>query len=307
MRVIVVGLGVQGHKRRTFAGQDYSASVDPFNKDADYKQLEDVPLASYDAALLCVPDEPKVALIRYLVDNGKHVLVEKPLWAPSDDEIQELQTLARKKGVFCYTAYNHRFEPHFVKMRDVIHSGELGKIYHCRLFYGNGTARLVRDSVWRDQGAGVLPDLGSHLLDVINFWFGSLRNDFAIISSNNFENAAPDHVVFGSKSIAPQIEMEMTLLSWRNHFTCDIWSEKGSAHIASLCKWGPSSFTQRTRMLPSGHPPENLTTLVQPDPTWALEYAHFRECCLNGVETDLSKDLWLNQTLKKLAQEAVGA
>ena len=33
------------------------------------------------------------------------------------------------------------------------------------MFYGNGTARLVRDSAWRDQGAGVLPDLGSHLLD----------------------------------------------------------------------------------------------------------------------------------------------
>ena len=40
------------------------------------------------------------------------------------------------------------------------------------MFYGNGTARLVRDSDWRDQGSGVLHDLGSHLLDTVAYWFG---------------------------------------------------------------------------------------------------------------------------------------
>ena len=83
MRCIVVGLGVQGHKRRRFAGADFVASVDPFNKDADYRQIADAPLSSYDAALLCIPDDPKRELIEYLLSNGKHVLVEKPLWTPA--------------------------------------------------------------------------------------------------------------------------------------------------------------------------------------------------------------------------------
>ena len=39
-------------------------------------------------------------------------------------------------------------------MRDLIASARLGAIYRCRMLYGNGTARLVRDSEWRDQGAG---------------------------------------------------------------------------------------------------------------------------------------------------------
>ena len=63
------------------------------------------------------------------------------------------------------------------------------------------------------------------------------------ISSRCFENRAPDHVVFGSRGATPQLEFEMTLLCWRNHFTCDVFAENGSAHISSLCKWGPSSFT----------------------------------------------------------------
>ena len=62
-------------------------------------------------------------------------------------------------------------------------SGVLGKVYHCRMFYGNGTARLVRDSAWRDKGAGVLPDLGSHLLDTINFWFDVMPTDWRVVSA----------------------------------------------------------------------------------------------------------------------------
>jgi scyllo-inositol 2-dehydrogenase (NADP+) len=305
MRVIVIGLGVQGHKRRHFAGADYVASVDPVHADADYRDVADVPLADYDAALCCIPDGPKVAVLRYLLDNGKHALVEKPLWAESDSDIAALQSLARAKGVVCYTAYNHRFEPHYIRMRDLLASGRLGQIYSCRMFYGNGTARLVRDSAWRDHGSGVLHDLGSHLLDTLRFWFGDMGDDFSVYSSRCFENKAPDHVVIGAAAKLPRLECEMTLLSWRNHFTCDIFAEKGTAHIESLCKWGPSRFIERTRILPSGRPPEDVVTLVQDDPTWAAEYAHFSKLCADGAVTDLSGDIWLNAVLRRLGEDAV--
>lgn len=307
MRVIVVGLGVQGHKRRRFAGEDFVAAVDPVHAEAQFRSLGDVPLSAYDAALVCTPDEPKVELLNYLLGNGKHVLVEKPLWADDVAELSGLEALARSKSVFCYTAYNHRFEPHFVSMRDLIASGRLGRIHRCRMFYGNGTARLVRNSEWRDQGAGVLPDLGSHLLDTVSLWFGLPAEDFRVISASRFENRAPDHVVIGSEGSRPKLELEMTLLMWRNHFTCDILAENGTAHIESLCKWGPSRFTTRMRVLPSGRPPEESVTLVQDDPTWALEYDYFRSACLAGRTTDLSTDMWLTRTLRTLGDRAIEA
>ena len=133
MKVIVVGLGVQGHKRRQFAGADYVCSVDPVHPEAEYKTVQEVPLANYDAALVCTPDEPKVELLTYLLGNGKHVLVEKPLWADDEEQLSKLESIARDKGVFCYTAYNHRFEPHFVRMRELIASGRLGRIHRCRM------------------------------------------------------------------------------------------------------------------------------------------------------------------------------
>jgi predicted dehydrogenase len=305
LKAIVVGLGVQGAKRRSAAGPDFVATVDPVRTDADYRSVRDVPLERYDAALVCTPDDPKVELLEYLLGHGKHALVEKPLWAARDEDITRLERVARERHAVCYTAYNHRFEPHYVRMRDTIASGVLGKIYRCRMFYGNGTARLVRDSAWRDTGAGVLPDLGSHLLDTALFWFDVLSEDFRVLSARSFENRAPDHVVIGAPAGKPQLEFEMTLLSWRNHFTCDVFAEKGSAHIRSLCKWGPSTFTIRTRLLPSGRPPEESVTLVQADPTWDLEYAHFKSLCESGTTTDLGRDLWLQRMLRRLGDEAI--
>src|SRR5207253_1023393 len=108
----------------------------------------------------------------------------------------------------------------------------------------NGTARLVRDSVWRDQGAGVIPDLGSHLVDTALFWLGDPSAPFRLGTARRFENRAFDHVTFKADG-KPLLMMEVTLLSWRNHFYADLFAEKGSAHIRSLCKWGPSSFTVR--------------------------------------------------------------
>jgi predicted dehydrogenase len=305
MRVVVAGLGVQGHKRRRVAGRDFVAAVDPINPEAQYRAIGDIPLGDYDAVLACIPDEPKIEMLEYLVGHGKHVLVEKPLWAEGEDQIAQLQASARKNRAVCYVAYNHRFEPHFVRMREMIASGALGALYHCRMFYGNGTARLVRESEWRDQGAGVLPDLGSHLLDTIGFWFGGIADDFRVVSSRAFENRAPDHVVLASRSSKPQIELEMTLLNWRNHFTCDLFAEHGSVHIQSLCKWGPTSFTLRRRVLPSGRPPEDTITLVQEDPTWELEYAHFKTMCAGGQVTDLSNDIKINRMLRELGVHAV--
>jgi scyllo-inositol 2-dehydrogenase (NADP+) len=306
MRVIVAGLGVQGYKRRKFAGDDYSASVDPVNHEADYKSLPDVPLDDYDAVLACVPDAAKAELLTYCVENGKHVLVEKPLLVSTECDLVDLENRAREKDTVIYTAYNHRFEPHYIRMRDLISSGALGRIYSCRMFYGNGTARLVRDSAWRDRDAGVLSDLGSHLLDTCRFWFGDINANFSVISASNFENRAADHVVIANESMRPRIELEMTLLMWRNDFTCDILAENGTAHISSLCKWGPTKFTHRIRTLPSGRPWEDAQVLFRDDPTWVAEYAHFKRLCEFGEKTDLSNDLWLYRVLSKLAADTVG-
>jgi predicted dehydrogenase len=298
MKVVVVGLGIQGKKRLKVACADAVATVDPVVPDAQYRRIEDVPATSYDAALVCAPDREKPALLEYLLSRGKHVLVEKPL-VDTPETLARLKSLAAASGVACYTAYNHRFEPHILRLKDVLERGELGALYSARFFYGNGTARDVRDSSWRDRGLGVLPDLGSHLLDWTAFLFGRPASPVQVWACHRFENRAFDHVRFGFDG-PPALEFEVTLLSWRNSFRADLIGERGSAHIDSLCKWGPSTFTLRKRVLPSGRPEEESHTLVCADPTWQKEYEHFKQLCLRP-ETNIDTDIWIGSVLHEAA------
>ena len=301
MKVLIVGMGVQGRKRLAIAAEEVAATVDPV-LDADFRAVADVPLERYDAALVCTPDQAKPDLLSYLLGHGKHVLVEKPLLAPPS-EIREFGRLAETNGVACYTAYNHRFEPHIARLKTGRDAGALGQIYQARLFYGNGTARLVRDSAWRDQGMGVLSDLGSHLLDMVYFLFGDDEHAFRPRATHCFENQAFDHVVLGSEG-RPALQLEMTLLSWRNTFTVDVLAERGTAHIHGLCKWGPSTFTLRHRILPSGRPREESWVLECPDPTWTVEYEHFRLLCRSGG-TNLANDMAIHAVLDETYRAAL--
>jgi len=101
------------------------------------------------------------------------------------------------------------------------------------------------------------------------------------------------------------LQLEMTLLNWRNHFYADVFAENGSAHIQSLCKWGPSTFTLRDRKLPSGKPDEESVTLVQTDTTWKLEYEHFKLLCASG-QSNIENDIWINTVLNDLSSLALG-
>ncbi len=300
MRIAIVGLGIQGKKRKAIAAEDVVACVDVIAPGADYKTVEQVPLSAYDAALVCTPDKAKLEMLQYLLSHGKHVLVEKPLLSEDEKQLRELYELSRSMRVACYTAYNHRFEPHLTRLKETLSSGILGKIYLVRAFYGNGTAMDVKNSIWRDQGIGVLSDLGSHLLDTMLFLFGEIDSDFEVWSYDSFENSACDHVLFGSRGKFV-LEMEATLLSWRNTFTLDVFGEMGSAHINCLCKWGPSTLTIRTRIFPSGRPHEEVQTIESQDPTWALEYRYFKDLCLTGG-SNLESDIWINATLNRLAR-----
>jgi predicted dehydrogenase len=150
----------------------------------------------------------------------------------------------------------------------------------------------------------VLPDLGSHLLDTALFWFGEVTEDFSVLSARCFENRAPDHVVIGARGKGPQLEFEMTLLSWRNHFTCDLFAEKGSAHIRSLCNGvRPPSRCARACCLRA--PAEDYDTLEQPDPDLGSRVRAFQVAVREPRPADLARDLWLQRMLRKLGDQAV--
>tara|TARA_B100000579_G_scaffold433122_1_gene451282 strand:- start:1485 stop:2402 length:918 start_codon:yes stop_codon:yes gene_type:complete len=304
MKFLVIGLGNQGIKRiRTLKKYTYY-TVDPFVKNADFKNINQISknlLNEIEAAIICTPEKNKFELIKFCFNHNIHVLVEKPLLLNKIADYNYIERVGLKKNLICYTAYNHRFEPHIIKCKQIIKSGRLGKIYHCRMFYGNGTARIVKNSPWKDKQLGVISDLGSHLIDTLIFLLGFKLSNIKLISSNKYENNSTDHaILMFDKKNEIHTELEMTLCMWKNTFTCDIIGEKGSIHIDCLCKWGPSTLKYRKRTLPSGVPKEKTKTIVSKDPTWQKEIKFFISQIKNESQISLDNDKYIFKCLKKV-------
>ena len=177
---------------------------------------------------------------------------------------------------------------------------KIGKVYSCRLFYGNGTSTLVKNSPWRDKGLGVISDLGSHLLDICNFWFNVKTSKIDYIKYNKFENKSADHakILFFDQKIF--FDLEMTLCMWRNHFTCDILGKKGSLHISSLCKWDETILTVREKVFPSGIPKQKIYKLKMKDPTWEKEHRYFKQLVTEKKFLSFERDIWINKIFKNI-------
>ena len=92
----------------------------------------------------------------------------------------------------------------------------------------------------------------------------------------------------------------MSMCMWKNTLRCDIIGSKGSIHLDSLCKWGPSTLRILKRKLPSGYLKEKTIVIKKKDPTWKLEHKHFFRLLKLRKKNDLSKDMWINKNLKSI-------
>lgn len=294
MRYLLAGLGNIGHKRRAVLGGRCVATADPFNLEADYPAAEACPTDRYDAVVLAVPNQAKLELLEHFLCLGKHVLVEKPLLLPSWESAERLERTARERGVIWYTSYNHCFEPLIVALKEQVDSRTIGRVYYGRLFYGNGTVGNVVGT-WRDQGLGVLEDLGSHLLDLAGYLLGCQGTEFVAWSLGRHESASFDHGILASAD--GRFVLEMSFLCWKNTFAVELFGERGSLHLHGLHKWGPSELVLRGRALPSGVPRETRQTSDGPDETWQRDVEHFEALAATGC-TSMRNDWWISRTLR---------
>ena len=300
MKYLLVGLGNLGVKRKALLGNRCVATVDPYNPQADFRDLRECDPKSYEAVILSIPNQAKLELLRLSLQMKKHVLVEKPLLFPHEAVVQEFEQLAQINQVICYTSYNHRFEPYIMRIKSELEKETIGKLYYGRLFYGNGTVGDVVGS-WREEGLGVLEDLGSHLLDLCSHFLKTEDQEIIPWTLERHGSKTLDHSVLQTKD--KKLILEISFLSWKNNFTIDLYGEKGSIHMKGLCKWGPSELVIYKRVLPSGIPHEQREVCTDPDTTWIRDLEHFEKKISEGVSS-FKKDWWISQVLQKIGGRA---
>jgi scyllo-inositol 2-dehydrogenase (NADP+) len=129
---------------------------------------------------LCViatPNDSHFELARACLLAGRHVVVDKPL-APTLAEAEELFRLAAGLGLLITVYQDRRWDGDFHTVRKILESGALGTVveYECR--YDRFRVE-AKPNAWRERGdqpgAGVLFDLGPHVLDQALVLFGEPR------------------------------------------------------------------------------------------------------------------------------------
>jgi predicted dehydrogenase len=128
----------------------------------DYRELFKMGL---DAVVVATPPKTHYALAKDCLDQGLHVLVEKPLTLNSR-EAEELVAKANDRNLTLMVGHTFTYNPAVYALKDLVTSGELGEIYYV------DTARLNLGNF--QDGLNALWDLAPHDVSILMHVLGQI-------------------------------------------------------------------------------------------------------------------------------------
>ncbi|MBI3192472.1 MAG: Gfo/Idh/MocA family oxidoreductase [Pedosphaera parvula] len=160
----------------------FAPSLEPFKNRPNLKTFE----KSEDMIRSGAIDAPVIATPHYLhttigidaLQNGLHVMVEKPISAHKADAERLIAVAnAHPKQIFA-GMFQMRVEPRYLKLRKLLQGGELGRFtrvnwvitdwYRTEAYYASGGWRAT----WKGEGGGVLLNQCLHQLDMLQWLCG---------------------------------------------------------------------------------------------------------------------------------------
>ncbi len=127
--------------------------------------------ALLDGVVVCTPNNVHHPATMAALHAGLHVTCEKPM-AINSDEALEMMTTAQKKGLIGMINFPYRDNPAVKEMKSKLADGYVGTPFHLSGSYHGGFG-LGDKRGWRGfrstSGAGILGDLGSHLIDLARY------------------------------------------------------------------------------------------------------------------------------------------
>jgi UDP-N-acetylglucosamine 3-dehydrogenase len=186
------------------AGLDRAGRLSPdlFLTDDFGKFLE----ADIDVVAICSPDKTHADYMAQSIRAGKHTICEKPLTDSLDGCKKILEAERTSPGVVAAVQHQMRFLPLYVRIKEAIQSGALGKISYIEGYYvHNLTKRGSLYDMWRFQdNATPLVYSGCHFVDLLRW----LLDDEVVEVMGMANNIAfPDY---------PESDLNVILLRFRS-------------------------------------------------------------------------------------------
>ena len=124
---------------------------------------------------ICTPPATHAGLVRAALERSVHVLCEKPL-VVTPEELRGLPALAADRERTLFTVHNWKHAPVLVRVADLVRSGAIGEVRHCRweTMRNQPASAAAGAANWRvgpaAEGGGILVDHGWHALYVLQAW-----------------------------------------------------------------------------------------------------------------------------------------
>ena len=181
-------------------------------------------------------------MAKKLLENGFHVICEKPL-TTSYNEALELESLQKKyKAIFAVT-YTYTGYPMVRHMKHMIAKGELGEIQKVDVQYYQGWINPVihdpevRKTVWRldPKKAGIsscIGDIGTHAFQMTEYLTGmevkSILSDLNMLYDDNSLDLDGTVLIRFSKTVKGVIRASQIATGEENGLTVAIYGKKGA-------------------------------------------------------------------------------
>lgn len=206
VRIAILGAGLIGKRHAHFAHAESHcelvAIADPavaaeavarqFNSHWYADAVEMLDTEKPDGVIIAAPNQLHVPLGKLCIERGIPMLVEKPL-ADNIETGLELVTAAEQAGVNIMTGHHRRFNPLVENAREIISSGELGRIVAVSAIWSVRKPDDYFQAEWRRQAGGgpVLINL-IHDIDCLRHFCGDIESIQAMTSSSTRNFAVED-------------------------------------------------------------------------------------------------------------------
>ncbi len=247
LTVAVIGAGVVGRMRASVvkknpntrllavADLDQEAArqvAEPLGAEAvsDYRHL--LERTELGAVVVATPTHTHFQMVEDALLADKHVLCEKPL-APTLEQCQRLESLARERGLTLAVGFNHRYYPCIKILKENL--SQVGPVEHVRALCGHqGLGEFRAD--WNYQaafsGGGVMMDLGIHLTDLVGYLFGPVEKVYGTASNSLWEvEGSEDHAAAHlTTSLGIPVSYHATWGEWKGYrLILEVYGREGLA------------------------------------------------------------------------------
>jgi len=230
----------------------------------DYRRLLD--RKDIDAVDVCTHPAPHCEIVVAAAQAGKHILVEKPM-CRTVAEADEMISAADKAGVRLQVAYMIRFNPNFLKLKEMLDAGVLGDIH---LAYCCQVGWFPPKHPWlfiKEESGGMLVEQAIHVLDEWLWLYGPVSSVYAHTSHVPVGGTYPEasRAVENNATVVARFKRGgagLLMKSWAaevQHQGEGVVGSKGSASVSN------SAVTWKTHEMPA---PETFSAPVPDDDTY---------------------------------------